>query len=129
MFEFQLPDGRAIQLVSLSVEQTYSGVMEGSRETASVYIREDLYRRIARHIPNSKPLLLDDYRSELPHWLCMGLFKSYSGARNTDIDAASQLWVVWFMEDNIASLEDGIRQILPRIDWKNWAEDYDLMDF
>ncbi len=130
MFKFQLRSGRAIKMVRLAVEETYSGVLEGSRETASGYIRKELHDRAAGMLPPARPLaIVDDYAAELPRWLCVGLFNSYSGARTEDIDAGSRLYACWFMEDTAENLEDEILRALDQIIWEKQAEDYDMMDF
>jgi hypothetical protein len=134
MFSYQLPDGRSIDLMGFRLEDTYSGVLEGSRETASQYIREGLPERIAKILPPGNPLVVIAYsKGELPPWLCVDQFESFNGRRTAYPASGSRLYVCWFLEDTLRDLDAEIKLILPKIDWEGLAEnftsDFDPDDF
>ena len=130
MTTHHLPNGRSIEMVKFHLEETYAGVYEGSRETASSYILRDLREQVTHLLPPAKPLLIVHPRqSELPRWLCVAKFNSYSGAHADFMDAGSRLYVCWFTDDTSQSLAQMVEAILPEIYWEKFAEDYDMMDF
>ena len=126
MSEYKLPDGRRIHLVRWSMVGTYSGVLEGSKKTASRHFREDIPAQAARLMPHAGPLaVIGPSNEELPDWFCVAHFSSYSAAHTDDPDSGSSLYVCWFIEDTASSLDDVVTSILSKIDW-NLAEDHDL---
>lgn len=123
-------NGRNVHLVGFRMLGTYSGMLEGSIEDASKYIRTNLNERVARLLPPNSPLVVvEPPQGELPQWICIGEFESNRGARNSDPDFNSQLNICWLMADTSRSLDEVIASILPYVDWEGNAKDYDLMDF
>jgi hypothetical protein len=109
---------------------TYSGVLEGDRISASLYIRKDLSERAARILPPGHPLaVVEPPKGELPDWFCVAELESPNSVQNTGPDFQSRLYVCWFMENTARSLDEVIEAILPQIDWEGLAEDYDIMRF
>lgn len=130
MWDYHLPNGRKIGLIRWNMVDTYSGVLEGDKENASKYIREDLPERAARIMPPGHPLALIELPTgELPDWLCVAELESPYSVHNAGPDFFSRLFVCWFMDDTSRSLDDVIETIIPQIDWERLAEDYDIMNF
>lgn len=124
MFDYTLPSGRSVDLLCWIIEGTYAGVYEGSRETASQYIRESLHEKVSRILPPGKPLfVIEPPQGELPRWLCVAGFESMSGVLDHSDDTYSRLFVCWFMEDTGRSLDEVIEAVLKRVDWDDYAED------
>ena len=130
MSDYHLTNGRKISLVRWNMIGTYSGILEGSTEGASQYIREELPEMAARILPPGHPLaVVEPPKGELPGWFCVAELESTNSVHNTGPDFFSRLYVCWFMEDIARSLDEVIRSILPQIDWDGLVEDYDIMDF
>lgn len=130
MIKYLLPSGRTVTLYGWRVVGTYAGVMEGSKKTASKYIREELPERAERLLPSCRPLaIINASAKELPSWLCVAKFESSDGVNTTNIDFCSRLSICWFTEDIGENLDDIIKPILPQIDWDKFAENYDPYDF
>jgi hypothetical protein len=128
--DFQLHNGRNINLVRCNMVGTYSGYLEGDRQSTSSFIRKNLAERAARIMPPGKPLaVVEPPKGELPHWLCLAEFESSVGVHTTEPDFNSRLYICWFMEDTVRSLDEVIESILPHVDWERLAEDYDIMSF
>ena len=130
MKRHRLPDGREVDLVRLAIVPTYAGFLEGSPETTSPCILEELAERVARVLPPAEPLVMvPASRMPLPGWMCVAELGSQQGARQADPDFSSWLYVCWFAEDTNRSIDAMIDAVLPHLDWERVAEDYDVMDF
>lgn len=130
MAKFTTPQGREIYLGELSVKYTYEGVLEGSAETASKYMLEDI--KGAFKNPNWLPVFViipDAF--PLPSRTWLAIFRSNRGVKKDDPDFSSRLAVRWFTDSTAydQSINDLIRSILPLFDWDQHAEDWDIMDF
>jgi hypothetical protein len=62
----------------------------------------------------------------LPDWFCVTELNSMSAARSDDRDAVSWLCVAWFVDDITWRVDAMIADVLPQLDWKNQAADFDL---
>jgi hypothetical protein len=130
MGDYRLSNGRKIELVRWNMDGTYSGQLEGSKEDASQYIREELPERAARILPPGYPLaVVKPPKGELPRWFCVAELESHGSVHSIEPDFFSRLYVCWFMENTAKSLDEVIESILPQIDWEGLAEDYDILNF
>ncbi len=121
---------RQISLVRWNMIGTYSGVLEGSKKTASRYFRKNIQQRASRLLDPSRPLaIIDSHEVELPNWFCVAELESSSGVHTNNSDFNSRLYVCWFMDNTDKSLDEIIESIIPQIDWDGLAENYDIMDF
>lgn len=128
MMVYHLPGGREIFLVRWAIEGTYAGLLEGTLETASRYIRKSLPERAAQVLSPATPLtVVPAPDGTLPQWLCVAEFGSRRGVNTDDPDFNSMLYACWFMDDTALSLDAVIESILPQLDWDQVAEDYDFM--
>ena len=110
--------------------KTYAGVLEGTKKVASQYIREDLPRMVSNIMPPGQPLaIIEPPVDELPDWLCVAKLESYLSVHNNGPDFNSRLYVCWFLEDTTRSLDEIIESVIPQIEWENFSEDYDMMNF
>jgi hypothetical protein len=130
MGRHHLPNGREVYLSRFAIAPTYAGVREGSPETASPHILEQLPERAGRVLSPAKPLVIvPPSQMPLPEWLCVAELGSRSGTRQTDPDYRSRLYVCWFAGDTGRSIDTMVEAVLPHLDWEQAAEDYDIMDF
>ena len=130
MNDYKMLNGRRIHLKRLSLVGTYSGFLEGSKLEASGNLLKFLPQRAAELLAPGHPIaVIWPPQDELPPWLCVAQFESYSSVYHDDPDYNSRLYVCWFMEDTSRSLDDIIVSILPDIPWETMAEDYDMMGF
>lgn len=130
MGRYRLANGRDVYLLRFALASTYSGVMEGSRETASKYILEQISEHASRLLPPALPLVVVPTSViPLPRWMCVASLESRSDVRQHDPDYHSHLYVCWFTNDTDRSIDAMVDEILPYLDWERNAEDYDIMDF
>jgi hypothetical protein len=116
-------------LVRWSMVGTYSGILEGSKGSASRFILDELADRAERVLPPGRPLaVVGPPTGELPEWLCIAQFESYRAVRSADVDFCSRLYVCWFMDNTARPLDEIVEAVLPHVDWERLAEDYDLVD-
>ena len=102
----------------------------GSLETITELILKDLPLQAAGMLSPAKPLVVvPPPRTPLPGWLCVAELRSEQGARQTDPDFTSRLYVCWFADDTARSIDAMVEEILPCVDWEQAAEDYDTLDF
>jgi hypothetical protein len=147
----RLTTGREIALKALTQSQTYEGMLEGTPaqrsndrriEWALTYVRElcssigepclvSPARRAFRKEPGDMDQVLEMQRElppeirRIPEWLpevrCIGMFESFSPARDQTMDASS-LTVVWF-QDEFGIDSDALARIC-EIDWDQYAVDW-----
>ena len=130
MARYRLPNGREVYLSRFAIAPTYAGVLEGTPETASPHILERVSEQAAWVLPPAKPLVVvPPPAMPLPGWLCVAELGSRQGARQTDADYNSRLYVCWFAKDTARSIDTMVKTVLPHLDWEQVAEDYDIMDF
>jgi hypothetical protein len=121
-----LKDGRRISLKRLSVQGTYSGALEGTVETISAMILKGLADRVARILAPGRPLqLIQPEQMPLPSWMLIAELESNKGVRIDDPDYKSTLYVCWFAETTDLPIDLMIENLLSRIDWEQFAEDFD----
>jgi hypothetical protein len=119
-----------VYLSRFAANPIYAGVLEGSAETASPHILAGLPERAAWMLSPAKLLVVvPPSRMPLPKWLCVAELGSPLGARQTDPDYSSWLYVCWFTEDTARSIDAMVEAVLPHLDWERSAEDYDSMAF
>jgi hypothetical protein len=120
------PDGREVQVTRVLARGTYSGCLEGTPETLSPHIFNNLPDSVACDLSPGKPLIVIR-PSELPllPLLWVAELESHRGVRTDDPDYGSKLFVCWFTDDLSASILDMMRSLLPSLDWEANAEDYD----
>ena len=129
MSQFHLANGRNVNLSRFALASTYIGVMEGSPETASKYILEQISDYASRLLPPAQPLVVvPTSEMPLPRWLCVAKLGS-EGTQLNDPDYRSFLYVCWFTNDTVRSIDAMIEEILPYLDWEQNAQDYDIMEF
>jgi len=125
-----LPSGREVYLARFAIAPTYAGVLEGTPETVSPHILERVADDAARTLPPGKPLVVvPPPKLPLPGWLCVAELESRRGARQTDPDFSSRLYVCWFANGTDQRIDAMVEAVLPQLDWEGVAEDYDIMDF
>lgn len=130
MGRHRLPSGREVHLSRFVIAPTYAGVLEGRPETASPHILEEVPERAASLLSPAKPLVVvRPLEMPLPGWLCVAELGSSHGVRQTDPDFGSRLYVCWFSESTALTIDAMVEEVLPRLDWGQVAEDYDIMDF
>ncbi len=130
MNRYHLSTGREAHLTQFALASTYSGMMEGSPETASKYILEQISEHASRMLPPAHPLVIvPSSVIPLPRWMCVASLDSQSGVRQEDPDYHSHLYVCWFTNDTDRSIDAMVDEILPYLDWERNAEDYDITDF
>ncbi len=130
MKRHRFPNGREVYLSRFAIAPTYAGLLEGSAEAASPNILERLPQQAARMLSPAKPLVIvPPSKMPLPGWLCVAEMDSRRGARQTDPDYSSRLYVCWFADDTDRSIDAMVDSVLPHLDWERDAEDYDIMDF
>jgi hypothetical protein len=123
-----LPSGREVSLSRFAITLTYAGALEGSPEMVSPHILEHLPVRAARMLSPARPLVIvPPARMPLPKWLCVAELDSCSGARHTDPDYNSRLYVCWFADDTTRSIDAMVEAVLPQLNWEQAAEDYDII--
>lgn len=127
---FTMSSGHEVKLSRLYMKETYSGVIEGTPETASRYILEEISHQIKKIMPPGSPLvLIEENVKALPQLEWIAEFTSYQAVERDDLDYGSRLYVCWFTEEVYKSLRETIEGILSNIDWDKSAEDYDYLTF
>jgi hypothetical protein len=130
MARYRLLNGREVYLSRFTLAPTYAGLAEGSPEMASPFILERVAQKAALLLPPANPLVVvPPPRMPLPCWLCVAELGSRRGARESDPDYNSRLFVCWFAENTEWSIDALVEAVLPHLDWERVAEDYDIMDF
>jgi hypothetical protein len=130
MGRHRLANGREVYLARFALAPTYGGVLEGTPETASARILERVSDDAARLLPPAKPLVMvPPAEMPLPGWFCVAELGSRQGARQTDPDYSSRLFVCWFAKSTARSINAMVKAVLSHLDWERVAEDYDIMDF
>lgn len=130
MSKFTTPQGREIYLGELSVESTYAGVLEGSRESISELFLKDISRFF--NDPDWLPVfVIVPQAFPLPSRTWYARFSSNRGVKTDDPDFCSRLAVRWFTDTDAfdQSINDLIKSILPLFDWDQHARDWNIMDF
>ena len=118
---------RGISARRFTIEGTYCGVVEGSREEASRRLLPGLPERAAQMLPPATPLVvLAPDVAPLPDWLCVAELESTVPVSAGRSDANSRLYVAWFVTDLSRSIDEMVKAMLPLIDWDANAEDYEL---
>jgi hypothetical protein len=115
------PDGRSIELIQYKFKGTYSSFMEGSRESASRYIRGHIEEIAEQILSPCKPLNVV-WPSEyiLPRWIFVGEFAiTLKDTHVQKVDTAIQpLFLCWFAEDIPADVNNIVKSDIPRLDWE-----------
>jgi len=102
---FTLLNGRKVTLSRLYMREAYSGVIEGTHETASRYILEEISHKVKKIMPPGSPLvLIEENVKALPQLEWIAEFTSYQAVKRDDLDYGSRLYVCWFTEDVYESL-------------------------
>jgi hypothetical protein len=115
MQSLELADGRAIELRKLTLSETYAGVLEGTRESAS--------RRMLERLDDdaqSRSLQVIGQRTPLASYRCEAYFMS---------EMSSRLWVTWFADEVPDSIGLLLAPLRDAISWKVHAHEYDPCDF
>jgi hypothetical protein len=123
MKSLTLADGRTIKLENLSIEGTYSGHMEGSRESISRHIVERLDAE-----SDSVAMQVIGGAGTLPKYQCTAFFTS-NGISDETGDLSSMLTVVWFTDRVPDSIEQLLDPLRTQIDWVRYASEFDPYDF
>jgi hypothetical protein len=123
MHNLQLPDGRTILLERLEIRCTYDGHREGSYVSVSEYVLEELAAQ-AEHAS----LQVIASTSPLPAYRCDARFSSDAFAPD-DHNLRTVLTVVWFTDRVPEVFADLFRQVIPAIQWRQHAVEYDPYDF
>jgi hypothetical protein len=125
---FRLATGREVYLVSFLLTHTYEGHLEGSPETLTPHIRTAVPRQVATAMPPGRPLVfLGQDAMPLPEHRLIAELYSRDAARLKDPDYASRLYLCWFLDTVVGSLDDLVLTALARVDWEASAEDFDTM--
>jgi hypothetical protein len=113
------PDGRSIELIQYKFKGTYSSFMEGSRESASGYIRENIEDIAEGILSPCKPLNVV-WPSEylLPHWIFVGEFAiKLKDTHDQKVDTAVQpFFLCWFAEEIPDDVNNIVESVIPRTD-------------
>jgi hypothetical protein len=124
---YRLANGREVYLDCWIMVGTYAGALCGSPATLSPGLRQHVATWAADLLPPAQPLVaIEAPAGELPDWFCVARLRSLQGARTTDPDYASRLYVCWFTGDTSQRLDAMIEALLPHLDWERRAEDYDV---
>ncbi len=123
-----LSSGHAVVLMRLVLNQTYGGLLEGTLETASRYIRRNLQERTRQAFPYVEGVaIVDDGGGTLPHLQWMALFECGKPVRTDHPDYASRLVVCWFTNRLPADMKTMLEHVLAHLEWDALAEDYDII--
>jgi hypothetical protein len=130
MARHRLANGREVYLSGFVIAPTYAEALEGTPETTSPYIFKGVADRAARILPPPQPLVVVP-PTEMPRapWFCVAELGSRRGARQTNPDYSSRLFVCWFATTTAKSIDAMVRAVLPHLDWEQVAEDYDITYF
>jgi hypothetical protein len=130
MAKFTLPCGREIFLSRFAIAPTYTGVLEGTPKTASPYILKLVADFAAQVLPPAVPLVVVPHTTmPLPGWLCVAELGCLRGARQSDPDYSSRLYVCWFTDSTSQSIDAMVEPTLCHLNWTQTAYDYNIMDF
>jgi len=125
---YHLPNGRLVSLARFKMVGTYTGCLEGSVESISQYLRENLAERAAKELPPAFPLaMIPPPKGKLPRWMCVAELVSREAVQSTDPGYISGLYVCWFVENTSLSIDAMIESTLPHLNWEQTAEDYDMI--
>lgn len=136
--EITLASGRAIRMTAINQWAAYAGMLEG------VPTKERNERIVARAVetakstfswephlirPTERPIKLGrEYPfgipSSLPGVVCIGLFDSFSVARDEQMDA-SALTIVWFQDQFAFPISAIALHAISTLDWNELASDYE----
>jgi hypothetical protein len=114
-----LPDGRSIGIVQYKFKGTYSSFIEGSRESASRYIRENIEEIAEGILSPCKPLRVvwpSEYT--LPRWIFVGEFVitvNDTHIQKTDT-AVQRIFLCWFTEDIPDDVNNLAESVFPLIE-------------
>ncbi len=145
--EIELPCGRHVILEELQQRQTYAGLLEGTPFATSNNrnIQRALDIASTRSINVAKPYLIDPVRRDYlrepgdmddvhtfdgraPEWLpmvrCIGSFKSFPPARNTQMHG-SHLVIVWYQAEFGPPIDDIAVSQIKAINWNSVAADFE----
>lgn len=137
--EFDLPCGHHIRLVALDQSFTEEGRLEGlptkeNNRRRLEWLAEEITARMPQigclMIPPTETLIpWDDATpypfgtpASLPQIKCIGRFKSFKPARDTQADF-SQLVVVWFQDHFALPIDGNVAEQIAHIDWTALATD------
>ena len=111
---------------SLKLERTYGGLLEGTKETASRYLSEELAEEYPMDEDNDGNALVIPAGECLPNWRCEA-FLSSSYCIDTE-DDGTVLSVCWFVEELGDSMQGLVDELMKSLDWKKRARrfSYDL---
>jgi hypothetical protein len=116
-----VPNGRSIELVQYRFKGTYSSFIEGSRDSASRYIRENIEEIAEGILSPCKPLNVV-WPSEyiLPRWIFVGEFAITLKDKHVQkMDTAIQpFFLCWFAEDIPDDVNNIVESDIPRLDWE-----------
>jgi hypothetical protein len=114
MKRLDVPEMRRVE-----ISWTYSGLLEGSPESASPRILAALRRRF-EGAPNSGKVLFAPESATLPKWRCIALIERPGGIGGQG--DLSSLEMCWFVEDLETPVEKMVAECLERVSWNEQAQ-------
>ena len=141
MSGFDLDCGFRIELCELKQKRVYEGLLEGlpTRERNERYLAElvEQVRDASGHVPvtllnpESKPIETREpypfgQPESLPRIVCVGRFRAESCTQATDdpADHYSELVIVWFQEEFMASVPDVVDRRIRQVVWEGLAGNF-----
>ena len=117
-----LKSGREILIDGIYIHYTYSEILVGDPVECSEEIRGRLRSKILDQFPHFKPLhIFDEGARILPAYTCVADVWSDP---ITPEKHGSCLHICWFSNDIQKPIPLIVRDILDRIVWEDWAEDF-----
>jgi len=114
----------SVQLLSLEIRSTYSGLLEGTKEGASVRISARLKRDFPTDAANNGHALLLPESPTLPNWQCTAYLEGPALDPSYDV---SRLKLCWFVDDVAATIPELIHIALAQVNWDERAKSFDWL--
>lgn len=128
MDTYTLQSGREVFASRFCADRTYSGMLEGSPETASPHILSHIRESVPSVLPPGRPLVVVKPDSmPLPPYRLVVELGSWRGAKETDPGFRSPLFVCWFPDNLDPGVDVLIGPVLGSVDWEAQAEDFSIM--
>ena len=120
---------RKIRLTDLAVNSTFAGCLEGTPETNSQHIMEDLEHSLKQKQHRDMGLaIIRPAEFPLPGYRFVGTFLSPQAINLEDLEMGSRLQVCWFDDNLDQSINEMVQVALSQVNWEAAAMNYDIYD-
>ena len=136
--EIKIQDDREIRLTSLYQEASYAGLLEGlPTRKMNERIIHSCQEKSKKLFPESPVFLIEPVQTQIKHHgaypfgdpaslpsiMCVARFKSSAFENNPLF--YSELVIVWFQEEFVLAIDDGILQKIKDITWVKHAAEHE----